>query len=773
MANPNQSTSTNQHDPDTWLVKLRSRDNIKKWLNTEQDYLIEYLPTKLQATGTGPRAVAEQVRQMGEVVELIPNDLERGLFYEEIGKVWPAFKKNYKLNKREVVELPKLEKLKHEDKGQYFDFGFWEKDGAYFTFQNKAESRICNFTIDILFFVRSENQPKYVCLFKNMFGRQRITAITTDDFTTVGTFRKIIGRLGNYVFEGTDVHLNKIKLKLFHGVREAEEPRFMGFNPAGDFYTWCNGLYFNNAFYKCDRYGIVELRHPIDTMDDFKDLPPECQVMMDKDTHVLENPERFLEKNGEETIAQYIESKRAWHLSYYFLPFSTKLKISAHDDDDFEFERKFKYTPAKNTDQNFTTWATLMQNTYGANGMVAVAYYTMSIYRDVVYKGNNNYVPLLGFFGQKGSGKSTCARSINKMFGEGLPDGVNLESGSTATGIRRYMASMQNAILWLNEYKNSLHDSVLAMIKGISDGSGKITGRNTGGNETRSYTPRCCVVYCGQDLPTKDPAIMSRTILCEFDPSNRDRKNLDKLVTWENTGTTTAITCELMNHRHKVKKLYRHIEPLMTARLRKLTKEKLGDTPDDRLLLNMTSLLTVVMILADPQPGEMEIEDTADAQFEALCRAPESTYAVQFGFSIESLTNVLIDRLQVQVSIQHTSDDVEQYFGVLMGLVMQNKILDGVHYKITKDLNSGKRLLFLRVSPIHTLYRVLAGQSGQAVMDIGTIRSYLRKHKAFIEDKQKGVELDNTKTSAMVFDYDILNSYGIELRSKVQEPNAF
>lgn len=753
-------------DPEAWLVKLRTPDSVKKWLQTEQDYLVDYLPVKLQAIGKGPKAVADQVRRMGEVLELIPNDLERGLFCDEIGKSWPAFKKNYKLKKREDTELPKLEKLKSEDRSEFFDFGFWEQDGCYQTYDRSKIVRICNFTVQILFFVRSENEPKYVCLFKNCFGRQRITAITTDDFTTVGTFRKVIGRLGNFVFEGTDLHLNKIKLKLFHGVREAEEPRFMGYNPAGNFYTWANGLYYDKAFYKCDRYGIVELRHPVPSMDEFKALPPECQVVMDNETHVLPNPEKFLEQNSEDTVAKYIEQKKCWHLSFYFLPFSTKLKVTAHDDDDFEFERKFKYTPAA-PGETFLSWAELMQKTYGDNGCVAVAYYAMSIFRDIVYKGNNSYIPLLGFFGPKGSGKSTCARSLNKMFGEGLPDGVNLESGSTATGIRRYMSSMQNAILWLNEYKNSLHDSVLAMIKGISDGSGKLTGRNTGGNETRSYTPRCTVVYCGQDLPTKDPAILSRTILCEFENKERDRASLDKLVAWENTGTTSAITCDLLSHRHQVKQLYGKIEPLMTKRLRRLSKEKLGEVPDDRLILNMTSILTVVTILANPQ-HEIEVEENEDAQFEALCNAPESSYAVKFGFTIAKLTEVLIDRLQIQVSVQHTSDDVEQYFNVVMGLVQQNKVIDNVHYKIMKD-PAGRRL-YLRVSPIHTMYRKEAGQAGMAVMDIGTIRSYLRKHKAFVEDKTKGVEIDSTKTSAMVFDYDLLTSYGIEFRGKEHEP---
>lgn len=754
-----------KHDPDSWLLKLRTPDAIKKWMGTEKDYISDYLVNICMAEANGPKGVAEQVKRMAEVIELIPEDILRNCYYDEVCQAWGAFKKNYKLKKPDAP-LPKLEKLAKDDKSAFFDYGFWEKDGAYHTLEKGKEMRICNFTIEILYFVRSNNEPKYVCIFTHMFGRKRISAVTTDDFTSIGQFRKVIGRIGAYVFEGNDNHLNKIKLKLFYGVKEATEPRYMGYNTGGNFYTWANGLYFNEKFFKTDKYGIVELEHPIRSLDDFKKLAPESQVMMNDELHILENPEKFLEKHSEDVVNQYIEQKKAFHMTYYYLPFSTRIRVASDDDEDdnYEFEKKFKHLSVNDKEPlTFKDWSSLMRSAYGENGCIAIAYYCMCLYRDIVFKHNNSYIPLLGFFGPRQSGKSKCAESITKTFGEGLEDGVNLESGSTATGVRRYLASMQNAILWLNEYKNTLPDYTLGMIKGIADGSGKLTGRNTGGNETKNYKPMSGVVLCGQDLPTKDPAIYSRCIPCEFDPAQRNEIAFRELKDLEKEGKVTAVTCEMLNYRERMKKSYPVLEPMMTKRIREHAENVLGQKLEDRMTLNLTSLLTTFLCIAAPQIPD--IDDNEEA-FNALCTADPSTYAVKFGFSLQQLANALMRKVKAQIDVQHTTDDVEQYFNVLQSLIESRKVLEGHHYKITKG-SDGVKKLYLRVQPIHVEYMGTAQRAGMAAMDPGTLRTYIAKHRTYIEYKKDGVHFEHltNRTSAHVFNYDMLLAQGIEFKS--------
>lgn len=757
------------YDPDTWLLYLRTPDAIKKWLLSEKDYLTDYLPAVLQARGTGPKAVADAITQMGLKVELIEDDMLRKSYYDHISDYWPAFKKNYKLKKREInAPLPELEKLKKDVKEAFFKDMFWEEGGAYWTMNNnQGKFRMCTFTMEVLFFVRTNNEPKYVCSLRNIYGQSSIAAISTDDFVTLGTFKKSIERLGpGFIFEGSEVHLTKLKLKLFYGVKIADEPRFMGYNHAG-FYTWANGLFFDGSFYKSNKYGIVQLRHRIDTMDDFKELAPQTHVIFGDDEFVVDSPEKFFELNPEETVSSYISNGKVSKLSFYFLPFSTRIRVGQDEDDAFEFEKKFRYfePDAKDPEPSFSHWAKLMRAVYHDNGVVAIAYYLMSLFRDIVYKGNNNYIPLLGFFGPRQSGKSTCARSINKMFGEGLKDGVNLESGSTATGIRRYMASMQNAILWLNEYKNSLPEYTLGMIKGISDGSGKITGRNTSGNETKNYEPRCAVVLCGQDMPTKDPAILSRSIVCEFEAKNRDRDKLDELIGMENRGAGTVITCHLLSHRDRMKELYKKWEPYVTKYIRSEAKKKEIDA-DDRIILNVTSLLTTCLIISNPKVTSEHEPESLEELMPLLINSTErEDDGEDLGFSLSHLANILIEKLRMQVEIQHTSDDVEQYFQVLMSLASKGLIRDGEHYMIKRGTD-GTATLYLRTRYIHGLYRQAAQQQNMAVMDASTLTTYITKHKAYKGYEPKGVKFDHepNKTSATLMNYDLLRSYGIELK---------
>ncbi|MFC7669316.1 hypothetical protein ACFQT0_19605 [Hymenobacter humi] len=103
---------------------------------------------------------------------------------------WPDFKRGYKLVKRGQDGLDKkaLEAL-GDNRSAYFDFGFFEKEGCFYCYNKKMEARICNFTFSIQYFVLSSNEPKYVCHFVNCFGTSRTMAVTTDDFTSVATFK--------------------------------------------------------------------------------------------------------------------------------------------------------------------------------------------------------------------------------------------------------------------------------------------------------------------------------------------------------------------------------------------------------------------------------------------------------------------------------------------------------------------------------------------------------------------------------------------------------
>ena len=73
-----------------------------------------------------------------------------------------------------------------------------------------------------------------------------------------------------------------------------------------------------------------------------------------------------------------------------------------------------------------------------------ICFFLAAIFRDIIFKANNNFFPMLYHFGARGLGKSKAAESLAAMFGDFAEDGVNLESGSTHTGILRPMSSVKN-----------------------------------------------------------------------------------------------------------------------------------------------------------------------------------------------------------------------------------------------------------------------------------------------------------------------------------------
>ncbi|PSR56733.1 DNA primase [Adhaeribacter arboris] len=729
-----------ERDPDEQIRKLITPEKIGKWLRETKEYISGYLLEECQAQGClSPHEKAEQITRMGEVLELIEKDILRNTYFDEVCERWPDFKKNYKLQKRKSdTDTQELAKLESTTRAAYFDFGYYEKDGCYYTYEKKQEVMICNFTIEILYFVLSENEPKYVCIFRNMFGKVRTTAVSTDDFTGVGTFKRAIGKLGAFIFDGTETHLNKIKMKLFDGVIEAVQPRYMGYNSHGDFYTWANGLFYNGHFIKSDKYGIVPLKIPVKTLEELSQLSSDSQVEVNGQLFFFRTYNEFLAQFKVEKLQEYLPAGRVYQLSYYYLPFSTTLKLNPEEDDTYELERMFRHFEKPGL--TFERWSRLLVEAYGNNGKVMVCFFLAALYRDIIFKENSNYFPLLDHFGPRGAGKSKGAESLAAMFGEYPEDGVNLEGGSTATGIRRYLASVRNGLIWLNEYKNTASDHLIGMLKGIADGSGKMTGRATGGNETKNYKPQSAALLCGQDLPTKDPALLSRTIISEFNEQSKQTSGeaYQELKQLEKDGYTTSVTCQMLQYRSYMKH-YRQVEPSVSQQIRAKCREVLEFPPDDRAVLNISTLLTTYQILSEQ--GQ-----------------------VKFPFTYEDIQQELISRVKLQVEIQTVSDDVEQYLFVLQSI---REVREGEHYKIQREAD-GVTKLFLRTKAVHNFYLATARTQNITPLGISTIRVYLEKHRSFLEARERGVhfpELANT-TSAIVLNYDLLRRQGIEFQTK-------
>lgn len=717
-------------DADEFLRTLHTENEVSDWTCNEDDYILYELNSCITFAQTSPVERAEQITRLGELVEMVQNDVLRNSYYDECKGIWKEFGKNYKLKKRTNNLTDAL--LSKNDKSAYFDYGFWEDKNCYITNKKEGEFKITNFSMNPLFFIRSQTESKYYLKLNHEFGLQSYVTINTDDLTSTANLTKILEKKGTFHFYGTATDLYKIKDKLFYNVNRAYEHNTLG--QYTEMYIWENGIFFENKFFKADKYGIVEITKKIESLDEFLKLNGGDKVIINQESFTITHPAEIIEKVGESIIMSEIQKGNVFLASYTFLATASQTAELSNLRDNEGNENKFMCNPQSTL--TIEEWSKIMTQVYGENGMIAIAWSFMALYRDIIYNKNSSWNPILYCFGLKGSGKSKLAESIAYLSGKPMEDGINLESGSTGVGIRRYMASRKNGIIWLNEYKNSLPNSTIGMLKGLADGSGKLQGQKTGGNETTHYKPLSSAVICGQDLPTQDPALLSRCILLNFEGHRGEREQFELLKTkLEKNLDVANISNLLQKYRPKIQENYTRVSKEVRQILIDEFKKNEVSTEDDRMILNFVSILTPFMIL------EKEM---------------------RFYFGFYDLLGCVMKKAKLHQNIKNTADDVEQYFNVIMTC---KDLVNGLHYKIKRNKVTGITELYLRTKHVHSFYLENARKQGINPLSLPTLQDYIKHHVSYVGfTKKEKFPLFNT-TSASIFNYDYLVENDIEFNT--------
>jgi len=117
-------------------------------------------------------------------------------------------------------------------------------------------------------------------------------------------------------------------------------------------------------------------------------------------------------------------------------------------------------------------------------------------------------------FGEKGTGKTTLATSLQSFFIHGV-DPPNL-SVTSVPAMNDRVSQAVNTLVVLDEYKNDLDMRKIAFLKGLWGGGGQ-TKKNTNTDGMAAQTiVSTGVVLCGQDKPTQDMALYTRVIFLAF-----------------------------------------------------------------------------------------------------------------------------------------------------------------------------------------------------------------------------------------------------------------
>ena len=409
------------------------------------------------------------------------------------------------------------------------------------------------------------------------------------------------------------------------------------------------------------------------------------------------------------------------------------------DDDVYETDRKFIY---KAGNVGFEKWARQFYKVYQDrdNSMFSIAFLCASLFSDYIFS-NNEYFPLLMMTGQPRTGKSTCGRSLTKVFKTDATP-FNLHSG-TVTGFQRVLSRMRNVIVHLDEYRNDMDEKRFQALKGIWDRTGSVKGEMSQDNRTKETKIYSSAVITGQHKATRDGnSLYTRVIELEFfkkqdEFTNEEIKDYELLKEMEHAGLSDVIV-DIIKHRPAIEKYFTDKQFEIGSKLRdELAQHEI----DGRVTGNFLVLLSVVDILKD---------------------------VLKFPFSFDFLYQRSIDLIIEQSKMISESDELAEFFNQLVFLSLTHAINENEDYKLLKDmfeikvgrgkdekviqLNPSTHVLYIKMAKIYPLYKESIRKQNKDGLDQQTILSYMKTHKAYL-GQVKTIRFKDESTSAYAFDW--------------------
>ena len=424
---------------------------------------------------------------------------------------------------------------------------------------------------------------------------------------------------------------------------------------------------------------------------------------------------------------------------------------------------------------------------YGDNAIVGIGYTLATLFRDYIFRRFNSF-PMLNIFGQKGTGKTEMAITLLHLFGNHA-DGLNM-TNATLPALADHVSHCRNALVHIDEYKNSVEYDKIEFLKGLYDGTGR-SRMNMDRDKKKEMTPvDCGIILTGQERTTADNALFSRVIYITVSQtvfSAEQNASYEDLKRYEKQGLT-CITNELLAQREWVLENYEKQLAITKEEMRQATDTR---HIEGRILQNWTMVLAMLRTLE----GRIALPFNYDQALKVFVEGMErqngevksSNEIANFWVAVETmLTNGDIE----------TNYDLKLYFGksgttCYKGTGANRKEQS---YDMTMDV------LYLNTSRVFKLYAKLmksTKDSKSSIIDEGSLKHYVTAQDEYMGDCVKqfrvptrlrqnpgegrsltesgqALQVLQKANRSLVFNYaKLVENYGIDLNveSKVDEDN--
>ena len=693
-----------KNDPDTYCTDSKVLANLE-----EEDFFVWYANKLLSGNPTQDEKT-KAVAAIADLLAHIDDDVRLQMDIDRLSKILPGKSvwRNAVRTAKKRLEENRLKGKQDNDSNEIAErYNFIIRNNCYYSVgEDGKKFQWSNFIMKPLFHIKDSVMAKRIYLLINEDGVIETIELKQEELVSLAKFKQHVEGCGNFVWNAAEKQLQRLKQYLYATTETAIEITQLGWQRQG-FFAFGNGVFYNGDWYPVDQLGIVRL--------------------------------------GD--------------LGNYYLPaFSS---IYKDDTQFFQFERQFIHEKTSNI--TLYDYTDKVVEVFGDNAKVGICFLLATLFRDVIVA-HTKYFPILNLFGPKGSGKSQLGHSLMAFFiRDNVPPNIN---NSTLPALADAVAQCSNALVHLDEFRNSLDESKREFLKGLWDGTGR-NRLNMDRDKKREVTKVSSgVIVSGQEMATADIALFSRFIFLSYSDShfsNEAKRKFNDLLQLRKKGCSHLVL-ELLRNRAFFEQKFREC---FNESYQQLITSLETHNIEDRIIGNWIVPLAALNVLKDK---------------------------IKLPFTYDEVLQLCIDGCILQQSQNAQNNEVATFWNIVSFLKQDGKIWLDCDYRIEEQIvlnlydleyelefPSPKRILYLRKNRIFQLYKMHGKHVDEQLLAANSLLYYLKNSEAYLGRKLSmrfkniinGVEQRKETTTgngqkdykqvsvvdqALVFDYDLLAS---------------